>query len=149
MCTAYRGPCTHTIWRAYMPDIFVFHHTVCWWKVGGELGKLRQELRWDLEAVGPRWLCTFFWSHTVYCLNGNILNLVHFTYVSHWHTHRCHSHMPMLALKHTDEAVSFPCPPSKPLAPLVYPSLWQLSVCVFVCVSIWGRRYCVSSALQG
>lgn len=57
-------PC-HPTWRAYMSDIFVFHHTVCWWKVGGELGKLRQEVRWDLEAACPRWLCTFsLRSHT-------------------------------------------------------------------------------------
>lgn len=43
-----------------MSDIFVFHHAVCWWKVGGELGKLRQEVRWDLDAQRPRRLCAFF-----------------------------------------------------------------------------------------
>lgn len=65
------------IWRAWdryhlkcpytVADISVFHHTVCWWKVGGELGKLRQEMRWDLEAVCPRWLWAFF-SLVSYCL---------------------------------------------------------------------------------
>lgn len=57
----------HTTWSAYMPDVFVFHHTVCWWKVGGELGKLRQELRWELEAVSPHCVCAFF-SLVSHCL---------------------------------------------------------------------------------
>lgn len=120
-----------TAWVAYIPGVFVFHHTVCWWKVGGELGNLRRDLEASLVHIG----CVRFhlWSQTVCRLSDNILNLVHFPYVSHRLTLRRHSH------PHTDIQMRpslLPLPALKSPWHCLFTLHCDSCVCVSVCVQV-------------
>lgn len=131
--------------------ILVFHHAVCRWKVGGELGKVRQKGSWDFEAARPQYCFPSLVSGCLY-LSGNMLNLVHFTYVSHRHTHSCPSHPRAGAGRHpsTWSESTTPPPSGNPVCCL-FTLHCDSSVCLCVCARVltWGGRYCVSSALQG
>ena len=146
----------HSTGREYMSDFFCVPSRCLLVKGGRGIGKTKTggEMR-SRRSTSTSAVCFFF-------LSGLTLSIVWVAICSIWstllmfhtdiHTDGTPTHASTTAHTHTDEDESpFPASSQSPwrcLFTLHCDSFVCVCVCC-VCVSIWGRRYCVSSALQG